>query len=107
MNQLFIIADVAQNQQGSPWSSIILIGLMIVIFYFFLIRPQTKRQKEAKNFRDSLQKGDKIITAGGIYGKIVEVQDRYAVIEIDNNVKVKIDKASIAANQAQTESKPQ
>jgi preprotein translocase subunit YajC len=108
MNQLFIIADAATKQeQGLPWDSFMLIGLMIVIFYFFLIRPQSKKQKEARNFRESLQKGDKIVTAGGVYGKIVEVADRYAIIEIDNNVKIKIDKASIVTTQPQTETKTQ
>ena len=49
--------------------------LIIVVFWFFMIRPQMKRQKELKNFRDSLKKGDKIVTTGGIYGKVLEIGD--------------------------------
>jgi preprotein translocase subunit YajC len=88
-----------EGGQSNPWSSFIFLGLIIVIFYFFMIRPQTKRQKEARNFRDNLQKGDKIVTTGGLYGKIVEVHDNYAIIEVDSNVKIKIDKGSIATSQ--------
>lgn len=99
MNQLFLMAS-PEGQQGSPYSSLIFIGLIIVIFYFFMIRPQVKRQKEAKNFKENLQKGDKIITTGGLYGKIVEIQDNFALVEIDTNVKIKIDKGAIAALQS-------
>jgi preprotein translocase subunit YajC len=63
-----------------------------------MIRPQMKRQKEAKKFREGLQKGDKVITAGGIYGKIAEVHDTYLFVEIDTNVKIKVDKASVVAS---------
>ena len=97
MNQLFLMAP--QGDQ-SPYGSIIFLVLIIAVFYFFMIRPQMKRQKEAKKFRDGLQKGDKVITAGGIYGRIVEVQDSYVFVEIDTNVKVKLDKGSVVASPA-------
>ena len=67
---LFIIL---QQQQANPWMTFLMFGLIIVVFYFFMIRPQMKRQKELRKFQESLAKGDKVIIAGGIYGKIVEI----------------------------------
>lgn len=69
--------------------------LVIVIFYFFMIRPQMKRQKEARNFRESLKKGDKVLTLGGIYGKIAEVGETTVMLEIADNVRVKVEKSGI------------
>lgn len=69
--------------------------LIIVVFYFFMIRPQMKRQKELRKYREALKKGDKVITTGGIYGKVSEVKDTYVVVEIADNVKVKMDKSAI------------
>lgn len=73
----------------------LMIILIIAIFYFFMIAPQQKKQKKINAFRDSLQKGDKVMTAGGIYGRIREIKDNYVMLEIDNNVTIKIDKNSI------------
>ena len=73
----------------------LMIVLIIAIFYFFMIAPQQKKQKKINAFRDSLQKGDKVMTAGGIYGRIREIKDNYVMLEIDNNVTIKIDKNSI------------
>lgn len=80
---------------GAGWSSMLMILLIIAIFYFFMIAPQQKKQKKINAFRDSLQKGDKVMTAGGIYGRIREIKDNYVMLEIDNNVTIKIDKNSI------------
>ena len=77
------------------FESLIMIVALIAIFYFFMIRPQSKKQKEIKKFREGLQKGDKIITAGGIYGVIKEVKDNSFVIEVTDNVKIRIDKNSV------------
>lgn len=85
-----------------------MIVVLIVIFYFFLIRPQSKKQKEIRKFREALQVGDKVITAGGIHGKIKEISDTYFVLEIADNVKIRIDKASVypsAADAAQSTAK--
>ncbi len=70
-------------------------GLVFVVMYFFMIRPQQKRQKELRAFRESLQKGDKVVTSGGIYGTIVEIKDTYALVEVDQNVKLRFDKSTI------------
>lgn len=77
--------------------SLIFLLLIIVVFYFFMIRPQVKKQKEASNFRNSLKKGDKVTTTGGIYGKITDVKDRTVTLEIADNVLVKVDKNAVVA----------
>jgi preprotein translocase subunit YajC len=79
----------------NPLVSLIPLLLIIVVFYFFMIRPQMKRQKELVNYRSSLKKGDKVITTGGIYGKISEVNEQTLVLEIDNNVHIKVDKSAV------------
>ena len=83
------------SPQGGGWSFMIMIIAMIAIFYFFMIAPQQKKQKKINAFRDSLQKGDKVMTAGGIYGRIREIKEDHILLEIDNNVTIKIDKNSI------------
>ena len=88
---LFITAQAAPQAGGSSMSMLLMMGLMIVVFYFFMIRPQMKRQKELTKFRSALQKGDKIVTTGGIYGKIDEIKDEDAtfvasIIGFDNTL---------------------
>jgi len=97
MSNLLTIILMASPQggQSSPWSSLIPLLLIMVVFYFFLIRPQMKRQKELKNFRDTLKKGDHIITAGGIYGKINNITDNVITIDAGNNVLLKVDKSAV------------
>jgi len=73
--------------------------LIIVVFYFFFIRPQMKKQKDTNKFRENLKKGDKIITIGGIHGKILEIQERTLVIEVEGQNKLKIEKTAVAQNQ--------
>lgn len=92
MNTLFILL---QTQQGGGLMSFLPLVLIIVVFWFFMIRPQMKRQKELKNFRESLQKGDKVVTTGGIYGKIAEIQDYYVIMEVEGQVRLKIDKSAV------------
>lgn len=87
---------MAPPQEGAnPLMSFAPLLIVIVIFYFFMIRPQMKRQKELRVFRESLSKGDKVVTTGGIYGKIVEVKDNIVVMQIDNEVNIRVDKAAI------------
>lgn len=83
------------NGGGMDWTFMLMIVAMIAIFYFFMIAPQQKKQKKINSFRNSLKKGDKVMTAGGIYGRIREVNDNHVLLEIDNNVTIKIDKNSI------------
>ena len=74
--------------------------LIFVVFYFFMIRPQTKRQKELQKQRESMKKGDKVVTAGGIYGEIKEVQETAFIITIAKDVTIKVSKESVFADAA-------
>ena len=105
MNFLFKILDAAgpaagggSGPGGAGMQSLIFLLLIIVVFYFFMIRPQVKKQKEATNFRNSLKKGDKVSTTGGIYGKITDVKERTVTVEIADNVIVKVDKTAVVAD---------
>jgi preprotein translocase subunit YajC len=93
MNNLLFVT--LQQSAANPLATFLPLVLIIVVFYFFMIRPQMKRQKELRKFHESLSKGDKVIIAGGIYGKILEVKDEYVVVEIDENVKVKVVKSTV------------
>ncbi|MBR5631353.1 MAG: preprotein translocase subunit YajC [Bacteroidales bacterium] len=77
------------------WSSLIFIVLLIVVFWLFFIRPQSKKAKEEQKFRDSLQKGDRVVTIGGFHGKIVEVKDTTVVISLAPNTEVEVEKTAL------------
>lgn len=87
--------QAAEAGTGGTYMSLIMMALIFVVMYFFMIRPQQKRQKELVKFREGLKTGDKVITAGGIYAKIIEVNGNTSVIEIANNVRVTIDKSML------------
>ena len=89
---------------GDGGMMLLMIVAMFVIMYFFMIRPQNKKQKEIANFRKSLQVHQRVITAGGIYGIVKEINDNDVVLEIANNVKIHIDKNSIYAAAADANS---
>jgi len=89
------LALAPEAQQGSESMKFLPFLLIIVVFYFFMIRPQMKRQKELRAYREALKKGDKIITTGGIYGKVSEIKDAYVTVEIADGVKIKVDKSAI------------
>lgn len=95
MNTLFFILQTAGGQQGSSLMGFLPMILIIVVFWLFMIRPQMKRQKELRKFRESLQKGDKIVTTGGIYGKVSEIQDNAIIMEVAEGVRIKVDKAAV------------
>lgn len=88
-------SEAATTNAQSPWGSIIMIVAMIAIFYFLMIRPQQKKQKEMRKFREGLKVGDRVITAGGIHGKISAVKEDTFTISIDQNVNIKVDKGSV------------
>lgn len=95
MNLLFVFL---QAGGGGDYSFLIMMVAIFAIMYFFMIRPQNKKQKEIANFRKNLEVGQEVITAGGIYGKIKEINT--VVLEIASGVKIKIDRNSIFANAA-------
>ena len=91
MNTLLIVLQ----QQSNGLMNFLPLILIIVVFWFFMIRPQMKRQKELKKFRDALQKGDKIVTTGGIYGKVAEIQEYAIIMEVEGGVRLKVDKSAV------------
>lgn len=102
---IFLLAPASTNPDAGPasnWSGLLMMLAIFVVFYFFMIRPQQKKQKELNNFRKSLQINQKVITAGGIYGVVKEIGDTEVVLEIDKNVRIHIDKNSIYASVADT-----
>lgn len=85
-------ATAPAPQAGGGYSLFIMLGLMILVLYFFMWRPESKRRKQMAQFRAGLKKGDKIITAGGIYGVVKEIKETTLLIEVDGNVTLRIDK---------------
>ena len=95
---MFLLQAAQPQGQGGGWSGLLMILLIFVVFWLFFIRPQNKKQKEEQKFREALQKGDDIVTIGGIHGKVVEVKETTVMISIDSNVKIEIEKSAINAN---------
>lgn len=89
-------------QQFSPY---IMIALMILVLWLFMWRPESKRRKEMEAFRSGLKKGDKIVTAGGIYGVVKEVKETTLLIEVDSNVTLRVDKSMVVADASQVQAK--
>ena len=106
MNFLTIVLDAAPaaatQGQGGGLSFWIMIVLIFVVMWFFMIRPQRKQQKELEKFRNELKKGDKVVTAGGIFGTIAEIEDRSVLIKVDGEVKLRVDKNSIVRDYSDT-----
>ena len=95
LNTILLQANPTPPGGGSGLSMLLMMVALFAIVYFLMIAPQQKKQKKINAFRSGLQKGDKVMTAGGIYGRIREVKDDHVLLEIDNNVTIKIDKNSI------------
>ncbi|MAO02451.1 MAG: preprotein translocase subunit YajC [Flavobacteriales bacterium] len=85
-------------QVSSGTSSLIMMGLIFIVFYFFMIRPQIKKQKKESEYRKSLKKGDKIISVGGIHGKIIDIKNDTFVIEVQGGTQLRIEKNAVAMN---------
>jgi len=97
----FFISDAVAEaapaaQQADPMTSLIFFGGMILIFYFILIRPQSKRAKEHRELVSNLSKGDEVITNGGMLGKITDVSEQFVTLEVADNVQLKIQKPAVA-----------
>lgn len=95
MTNSTILLQAAAQPQQSMWSTLLMFGGIILIFYFFMIRPQQKKAKKIREEREKMAKGDNVVTAGGIYGKIREVGDTWFMIQVDQNVKIRVDKNSV------------
>jgi len=103
MNLIFVLLQDAAAPKTPGMQSLIFLVLIIVVFYFFMIRPQVKKQKEMTNYRSSLKKGDKVLTSGGLYGKINDVKDTTITLEIADNVIVRVDKTAVVKDAADTD----
>lgn len=103
MNELMYVVLTSQGggKDQNPIMTFLPILLIIVVFYFFMIRPQMKKQKEAKQFRESLKRGDKVVTVGGIYGKINDIHEQTVTLEIADQVKIKVDKNGLIKDPSQ------
>ena len=95
LNSILLMMQPQEGADANPLMSFLPLLLIIVVFYFFMIRPQMKRQKETRKFRESLQKGDKVVTTGGIYGKVVKIEETVIQLEISKDVVIKVDKNGI------------
>lgn len=95
MLNIILMMQPQDGSEANPFMSFLPLLLIIVVFYFFMIRPQMKRQKETRKFRESLKKGDQVVTTGGIYGKIAEVKETTVILEIAKDVLIKVDKNGI------------
>ena len=95
MNFMTLLQAAPAAQQGGGMSMWIMLALIFVVMWFFMIRPQKKQQKELQNFRDGLKKGDKVVTIGGIYGTVCEVKEGTILMEVDNNVKIRVSKNAL------------
>lgn len=104
MNPLHILLQAPTG--GGAAQQLIMIVMIIVVFYFFMIRPQMKKAKQEKEFKESIKKGDKVVTIGGVHGKVLEVNDTTFILEIDTNTKVKIEKTAISAEATKQYSSP-
>jgi len=91
----YILLQAEQGTQGLLGGPLFMMVAIIAVFYFFMIRPQMRKQKELKNYREALQKGDKVVTTGGIYGKITGLSEHTVDVEIASGVTIKIDKYAI------------
>ena len=100
----FLMAPQGQEGPGLV-SNLVLFGAIIAIFYFMIIRPQQKREKTRQAMLSALKKGDKVVTAGGVHGSIVGVEEKTLLVQIADNVKVKVDRGSVSAVTQEAESK--
>lgn len=99
MNTLHLIAMTPQqggNPEGGLLSTLIMFGLIIGIFYFLILRPQQKKQKERQRLLESVKKGDKIVTAGGLHGTVAGLDEKTVLIQVADNVKMKFDRSAVA-----------
>lgn len=96
MNSLLYVLLMGAPKEGeSPMISFLPLLLIVLVFYLFMIRPQMKKQKDLRKFRETIKNGDKVVTSGGIYGKIVEVKEQAVILEVENKMKLKIDKSAV------------
>lgn len=105
MTLLSVMLQAAPAGGAGGYQGIIMMVLIIAVFYFFMIRPQTKRQKAIAKAREAMKQGDKVVTSGGIHGKIKDISDNTFLIEIAPSVTIKVDKAAVFASAEEAQAK--
>ena len=106
MSYISLLQAVAGS--GSMLMSVLPIGLIILIFYFFIIRPQNKKQKETEKMLSALKKGDKVVTVGGIHGVISSTKEKTVIVKVDDNAKIEFSRnaiTSVIVDKAEKDSK--
>ncbi len=93
---ILLMAAPEAGQEGGGMQTLIMFGAIFLVFYLFMIRPQMKKQKEQRKFRESLAKGSKVVTIGGIHGEIAEVKENTVVIEVEGGNRLKLEKSAIS-----------
>jgi preprotein translocase subunit YajC len=102
MENLFVLLQSTGDATGFGGSmQFIFLAAILVVFYFFFIRPQTKKAKEQRKFREALKKGDKVVTIGGVHGKILEVKETTVVLDVGNQLKLTVEKSAIVMDNTQ------
>lgn len=96
MNLLNILLMAPAGEGENPIMSFLPLVLIIVVFYFFMIRPQMKKQKEQRKFRENLAKGQDVVTIGGIHGKVAEIKETTIIVDAGNGTKLTIEKAAVS-----------
>jgi preprotein translocase subunit YajC len=99
---IFLMMPAQEGEKSNPLTSLLPFILILVIIYFFMIRPQSKKAKEQRNFKDTVKKGDKVITIGGIHAKIVEIKEKDFIIEVGNGIKMTIQKEAVSMEASRT-----
>lgn len=100
MEFLLVLLQLGGDGDGG-WMSMLPLFLILIVFYFFFIRPQTKKNKEQKKFRAELKKGDKVITIGGVHGKVAEIKENSIVLDAGNQVKLTIEKSALVMDSSE------
>lgn len=100
MEFLLVLLQLGGDGEGG-WMSMLPLFLILIVFYFFFIRPQTKKNKEQKKFRAELKKGDKVITIGGVHGKVAEIKETSIVLDAGNQVKLTIEKSALVMDSSE------
>ncbi len=85
-----------QAQQGSQWPSIVFMVAIIGVFYFFMIRPQQKKAKDQKKFIEEIKKGEEVVTIGGMYGRVAEIEGDTIILEVERGARIKMSKSAVS-----------
>lgn len=96
IQQIFLMAPSGEGGGGGGFSMLLMFGLIFVVMYFFMIRPQSKKAKLQRQFLTDIKKGDRIVTIGGVHGRILELNETNFLLEVDSNTKIRMERSAIS-----------